>query len=100
MSVEHQFIVTFGAVAVYAVIGNVTYFTKVLPTLERAGRDCVPAFLPSAQVRQERAALAILRSQEPRGLAVWWLRATPATRWVLLLLIAALFVRVLVSGGR
>jgi hypothetical protein len=42
MTLLQQFLATFGVVAVYVVVGNIVYFTTVLPTLERMRRCSRP----------------------------------------------------------
>ena len=98
MTPLQQFLATFAVVAVYVVVGNIVYFTTVLPTLERAGRNCVPSLLPSGQAKQARAALAILRSAGQSGCAYRWLRASPVVEKVVLLLFVAMLVRAALWG--
>jgi len=93
MTPLQQFVATFVVGAVYVVVGNVVYFTTVLPTLERAGRNSAPSFRPSGQAEQARAALAILRATGRSGFACWWLRASPMAEAIVLLLILAMLVR-------
>jgi hypothetical protein len=88
----YQFIAAWALIVMYVVIGNLMYFGKVLPTLHEAGLDGVPKFLPSAQAKQGRAALEVLRGQGQRGFVVWWLEASPVINIVLVLALVALLV--------
>jgi hypothetical protein len=98
MTPLQQFVATCVVVAAYVGVGNLVYFTTVLPTLERAGRHSAPSLLPSGQAEQARAALAILRAAGRGGFASWWLRASPVTGAFVLLLILAMLARAALWG--
>ena len=50
----------------YVIVGNYLYFTKVLPTLSRAGFDACPKFRLSNQIAQVDLFLTLLPPTDPR----------------------------------
>ncbi|UCD64457.1 MAG: hypothetical protein JSW34_03215 [Candidatus Zixiibacteriota bacterium] len=64
-------VVDFAFMAVLIIAGNLVYFLKVLPTLDKFGSRGVPRFMPSGQRRQckEYRRLCVENGVEPR---YWW----------------------------
>lgn len=58
---DSAFFIMFGAAAVYAILGNYLYFSKVLPAIDQP-----PKFLPGGQMSQVDQYLATLAERDER----------------------------------
>ena len=97
MGLDLHFGIVFVLFAVYIVLGNYLYFWKILPAIERAGGDSVPAFLPSGQFRQTRRYVDMLDQRNDRPWYYFFLRFDRHIALVLVLLWLSLLLRLVVT---
>jgi hypothetical protein len=94
MTFEHYFLVVFGLVAVYVILGNYLYFAKILPALGDSKGSAPPSFLPSGQLKHVESYLSLLEKKEDRPWYYFYLRHIKPITLVLLLLMVPAFLKV------
>ena len=92
MNLEHYFFILFSLFATYVVIGNYLYLSKVLPALNKNGKNEHPSFMPSGQLKQIETYITILNEKNEKPWFYYLLKYNKTIVTILLMLFVSFMV--------
>ena len=93
MTFESYFFVVWFLVALYVLLGNYLYFSKILPALGDDTGHASPKFLPSGQFGQVKAYVRMLEQKQDKPWFYYFLKNIAAISALVLLAMAPLFLK-------
>jgi len=93
MTFEIYFLIVWLVVALYVLLGNYVYYSKILPALRNDTANAAPSFMPSGQFRQVKEYIRVLEKEQKKPWFYYLLKNLAAITALLVLAMAPLFLK-------